>query len=61
MKVNLKNLIDDAQCYDTVREMRRSEENIRFVIPKVLSGEGTMRKTLKHNMSQNLNINKYSF
>ena len=25
MQVNIKNLIDDAQCYDTVRELRWSE------------------------------------
>ncbi len=26
MQVNIKNLIDDAQCYDTVRELRCPEE-----------------------------------
>jgi len=25
MQVNLKNVVDDAQCYDTVRELRRPE------------------------------------
>jgi len=26
MQINIKNLIDDAQCYDTIRELRWPEE-----------------------------------
>jgi hypothetical protein len=26
MKVNIKNLMNDVQCYDMVRELRRPEE-----------------------------------
>jgi hypothetical protein len=38
MQVNIKNLIDDTQCYDTVRELSgQKEECVRFVNPRGLS------------------------
>ena len=47
MRVNIKNLIDDAQCYDTVRELiGQKEDSARFVIPSVLPDEVPMSKSL---------------
>jgi len=50
MQVNIKNLIDDAQCYDTVRKLRWPEGmQAHFVIPDVLSEEGLMKRNQPDN------------
>ena len=56
MKVNIKHLMDDAQCYDTVRELRWPEA--RFVIPNVSSGEAlTIRNPQDNAMNAKIATN----
>ncbi len=46
MRVNIKNLVHEIQCYGTVRKLCWPAGRVRFVNPLVLSEEISIKKTL---------------